>query len=315
MMVAVVQGGTGTAAKIPGPSVAEDRDCETGVDHLYTAGLLHLPRRQNPQVAVAVVLGEAGQRLRRRSAARSRSRSCRPMPWLSPPLPLVFVIPSGRSIRPLARDSRGAHAASSVDPVETTRGSVPSLASLVLATQASAASPKRNTDHVAGLETASSARSSMAAIRSCARLAQAGWRTSTRRGQELERQSRYKIMKTATANDEHSSSRFRASEKDPQPRFLPSEHVSIYDSGEAEGKYTSAMEYLDGRSLKELILSEARRRLNVEIEYVRQYYQRCAFATPSRDRPPRHQAKQRARRRGRPGEGTEFGIARAERAR
>jgi peptidoglycan glycosyltransferase len=57
MMVAVVQGGTGTAAAIPGVQVAgKTGTAETGVDHVYTAWFTSFAPADNPQVAVAVVL-------------------------------------------------------------------------------------------------------------------------------------------------------------------------------------------------------------------------------------------------------------------
>jgi peptidoglycan glycosyltransferase len=57
MMVAVVQGGTGTAAQIPGIQVAgKTGTAETGVDHIYTAWFVAFAPADNPQVAVAVVL-------------------------------------------------------------------------------------------------------------------------------------------------------------------------------------------------------------------------------------------------------------------
>jgi peptidoglycan glycosyltransferase len=57
MMEAVVQGGTGTAAQIPGISVAgKTGTAETGVDHIYTAWFTSFAPADDPQVAVAVVL-------------------------------------------------------------------------------------------------------------------------------------------------------------------------------------------------------------------------------------------------------------------
>jgi peptidoglycan glycosyltransferase len=57
MMVAAVQGGTGTAAQIPGIQVAgKTGTAETNVDHVYTAWFVCFAPADNPQVAVAVVL-------------------------------------------------------------------------------------------------------------------------------------------------------------------------------------------------------------------------------------------------------------------
>jgi penicillin-binding protein A len=57
MMVAVVQGGTGTAAAIPGIQVAgKTGTAETGVGRIYTAWFVAFAPADNPQVAIAVVL-------------------------------------------------------------------------------------------------------------------------------------------------------------------------------------------------------------------------------------------------------------------
>jgi len=57
MMVAAVQGGTGTAAQIPGVQVAgKTGTAETAVSHVYTAWFVCFAPADNPQVAVAVVL-------------------------------------------------------------------------------------------------------------------------------------------------------------------------------------------------------------------------------------------------------------------
>ena len=57
MMVSVVQGGTGTAAQIPGIQVAgKTGTAETGVNRIYTAWFVCFAPADNPQVAVAVVL-------------------------------------------------------------------------------------------------------------------------------------------------------------------------------------------------------------------------------------------------------------------
>jgi penicillin-binding protein A len=57
MMVAVVQGGTGTAAAIPGVQVAgKTGTAETNVPHVYTAWFVSFAPADNPKVAVAVVL-------------------------------------------------------------------------------------------------------------------------------------------------------------------------------------------------------------------------------------------------------------------
>src|SRR5207247_5313885 len=54
--------------------------------------------------------------------------------------------------------------------------------------------------------------------------------------------------------------------------------VSIYDRGEAEGTYYIAMEYLDGRSLKELIVARGPAPINLAIDYARQILAAIRFA-------------------------------------
>ena len=57
MMVAVVQGGTGTAAAIPGIQVAgKTGTAETSVNNVYTAWFVAFAPANNPQVAISVVL-------------------------------------------------------------------------------------------------------------------------------------------------------------------------------------------------------------------------------------------------------------------
>jgi peptidoglycan glycosyltransferase len=57
MMEAVVQGGTGTAAQIPGITVAgKTGTAETGVNHVNTTWFICFAPVESPRVAVAVVL-------------------------------------------------------------------------------------------------------------------------------------------------------------------------------------------------------------------------------------------------------------------
>src|ERR687891_1563606 len=54
--------------------------------------------------------------------------------------------------------------------------------------------------------------------------------------------------------------------------------VSIYDRGEAEGTYYIAMEYLDGRSLKELIVARGPAPIHLAVDYARQILAAIKFA-------------------------------------
>src|SRR5439155_1069888 len=95
--------------------------------------------------------------------------------------------------------------------------------------------------------------------------------------QELGRRLAIKILNDRHAGDEQFIERFRREAKNAAGLSHPN-IVSIYDRGEAEGTYYIAMEYLDGRSLKELIISRGPAPLNVAIEYARQILSALRFA-------------------------------------
>jgi eukaryotic-like serine/threonine-protein kinase len=95
--------------------------------------------------------------------------------------------------------------------------------------------------------------------------------------QELGRRVAIKILDDRHAGDEQFIERFRREAKNAAGLSHPN-IVSIYDRGEAEGTYYIAMEYLDGRSLKELILSRGPAPLNVAIDYARQILAALRFA-------------------------------------
>src|SRR6202162_6395968 len=93
----------------------------------------------------------------------------------------------------------------------------------------------------------------------------------------LGRRVAIKILNDRHAGDDQFVDRFRREAKNAASLSHPN-IVSIYDRGEAEGTYYIAMEYLDGRSLKELILTRGPAPLNVAIEYVRQILSALRFA-------------------------------------
>jgi serine/threonine-protein kinase len=95
--------------------------------------------------------------------------------------------------------------------------------------------------------------------------------------QELGRRVAIKILNDRHAGDEQFIERFRREAKNAAALSHPN-IVSIYDRGEAEGTYYIAMEYLDGRSLKELIVSRGPAPVNVAIDYVRQILAALRFA-------------------------------------
>src|SRR5919199_5315952 len=70
--------------------------------------------------------------------------------------------------------------------------------------------------------------------------------------QELGRRVAIKILNERHANDDQFVERFRREAKNAAALSHPN-IVSIFDRGEAEGTYYIAMEYLEGKTLKEII--------------------------------------------------------------
>src|SRR3954466_8302426 len=93
----------------------------------------------------------------------------------------------------------------------------------------------------------------------------------------LGRRVAIKILNDRHAGDDQFVERFRREAKNAASLSHPN-IVSIYDRGEAEGTYYIAMEYLDGRSLKELIVARGPAPVNVAIEYARQILSAIRFA-------------------------------------
>src|ERR671925_1864689 len=85
--------------------------------------------------------------------------------------------------------------------------------------------------------------------------------------EELGRRVAIKILNDRYANDDAFIERFRREAKSAAGLSHPN-IVSIYDRGEAEGTYYIAMEYLEGRSLKELIMARGPAPISVAIDYV-----------------------------------------------
>src|SRR5947208_4680577 len=95
--------------------------------------------------------------------------------------------------------------------------------------------------------------------------------------QELGRRIAIKILNDRHAHDDQFVERFRREAKNAAGLSHPNV-VAIYDRGEAEGTYYIAMEYLDGRSLKELIVSRGPAPIPVAIDYARQILTAIRFA-------------------------------------
>src|SRR6266480_5843084 len=87
--------------------------------------------------------------------------------------------------------------------------------------------------------------------------------------QELGRHVAIKILNDKHANDNQFIERFRREAKSAAGLSHPS-IVSIYDRGDSEGTYYIAMEFLDGRTLKELIVSRGPTPVKTAVEYTRQ---------------------------------------------
>jgi eukaryotic-like serine/threonine-protein kinase len=95
--------------------------------------------------------------------------------------------------------------------------------------------------------------------------------------QELGRRVAIKILNDRHAGDDQFVERFRREAKNAAGLSHPN-IVSIYDRGEAEGTYYIAMEYLEGRSLKELIISRGPAPIGLSIDYARQILAALKFA-------------------------------------
>ena len=94
---------------------------------------------------------------------------------------------------------------------------------------------------------------------------------------ELGRQVAIKILDDRHAQDSQFVERFRREATNAAGLSHPN-IVSIYDRGEAEGTYYIAMEYLDGRTLKELILRRGPAPVTTAIDYTRQILAALRFA-------------------------------------
>jgi eukaryotic-like serine/threonine-protein kinase len=95
--------------------------------------------------------------------------------------------------------------------------------------------------------------------------------------EELGRRVAIKILNDRHASDDQFVERFRREAKNAAGLSHPN-IVSIYDRGEAEGTYYIAMEYLEGRSLKERIVADGPLPISDAIEVTRQILRAIGFA-------------------------------------
>src|ERR687896_1978088 len=95
--------------------------------------------------------------------------------------------------------------------------------------------------------------------------------------EELGRRIAIKILNERHASDEQFVERFRREAKNAAGLSHPN-IVQIYDRGEAEGTYYIAMEYLEGRTLKEAVASRQPLPVAEAIGYARQILAALRFA-------------------------------------
>src|SRR6266511_2971548 len=86
--------------------------------------------------------------------------------------------------------------------------------------------------------------------------------------QELGRRVAIKILNDRHAADDQFVERFRREAQSAAGLNHPN-IVSIFDRGHAEGTYYIAMEYLDGRTLKELLVRNGPTPIPIAIDYSR----------------------------------------------
>jgi beta-lactam-binding protein with PASTA domain len=95
--------------------------------------------------------------------------------------------------------------------------------------------------------------------------------------EELGRRVAIKILNERYAGDDLFIERFRREAKSAAGLSHPN-IVSIYDRGEAEGTYYIAMEVIEGRSLKELIMTHGALPVDTAIGYAKQLLEALRFA-------------------------------------
>ena len=95
--------------------------------------------------------------------------------------------------------------------------------------------------------------------------------------QDLGRRVAIKILNDRHANDDQFVERFRREAKNAASLSHPN-IVSVYDRGEYDGAYYIAMEYIEGRTLKELIVTRGPSPVAIAIDYSRQILSALRFA-------------------------------------
>src|SRR4051812_44094609 len=95
--------------------------------------------------------------------------------------------------------------------------------------------------------------------------------------QELGRRVALKLLDDRHAADEQFVERFRREAQNAAGLNHPN-IVSIFDRGQTEGTYYIAMEFLEGRTLKELVIRNGPTPIPIAIDYARQILGALAFA-------------------------------------
>src|SRR4029079_18892958 len=95
--------------------------------------------------------------------------------------------------------------------------------------------------------------------------------------QELGRRVALEMLNERHATDEQFVERFRREAQNAASLNHPN-IVSIFDRGHAEGTYYIAMEFLDGRTLKELLVKNGPTPIPIAIDYSRQILNALSFA-------------------------------------
>src|SRR5476651_2756848 len=95
--------------------------------------------------------------------------------------------------------------------------------------------------------------------------------------QELGRQVALKLLNERHANDEQFVERFRREAQNAAGLNHPN-IVSIFDRGQGEDTYYIAMEFLDGRTLKDLLVKNGPAPIPRAIDYARQILAALSFA-------------------------------------
>jgi serine/threonine-protein kinase len=94
---------------------------------------------------------------------------------------------------------------------------------------------------------------------------------------ELDRPVAIKMLDERHAQDEQFIERFRREAKSAAVLTHPN-IVSVYDRGESNGTYYIAMEYLEGQTLKELLVARGPTPIRVAVDYARQLLAALDFA-------------------------------------